>query len=142
MITKAFTTTMIGWYTNDGEGLVTSLICPNCAITWGRTDINEDDYATYDGYPDGYTCAECGFVVPCHPVDCTCKTETNYYTVTATGTYFVSAKDRSEAETLVYEAMLGNDPKNLLDIGEVHLGTMVVQEGTHYTISHTEYEPF
>jgi len=138
------TNTMIGWYTNDGEGFVTSLICTNCASKWGRTDINEDDYATYDAYPDGYTCAECGFVLACHPDICTCetKTETSFYTVTATGTYFVSAKDAFEAKTLVYEAMLGNDPKHLLDIGEVHLGTMVVKEGTHYTISHTEYEPF
>ena len=56
----------------------------------------------------------------------------NYYTVTATGTYFVKAKNEMQAQDLVYEAMLGNDPTDILGWGEVHYGITVV-EGTHST---------
>ena len=44
----------------------------------------------------------------------------NYYTVTATGTYFVKAKNEMQAQDLVYEAMLGNDPTDILGWGEVN----------------------
>ena len=59
------------------------------------------------------------------------------YTVTATGTYFVQAKDQFEAECIVHEAMLGNDKENVLGCGEVHY-EMKTQEGFHTTIERND----
>lgn len=58
------------------------------------------------------------------------------YTVTAMATYFVDAKDATEALGIVYESMLGNDNQNILGCGEVHHTSMVVREGFHSTINH------
>ena len=69
-------------------------------------------------------------------------TNENYYTVTVLATYFVSAINPTDARDIVYEAMLGTDPKNILSGGEINFGGMVIQEGTHYTISHGDKEPF
>jgi hypothetical protein len=65
------------------------------------------------------------------------------YTVTATGTYFVTASNAEEALVVVYEAMLGNDRygHRCLDIlgnGEVH-DDMRVQRGFHSTIPDSMY---
>jgi hypothetical protein len=60
----------------------------------------------------------------------------NEYTVTLTGTYFVTASNYDDALDKVYEAMLGNDKQSLLGWGEVHLDDAKVQEGTHRTISY------
>lgn len=57
------------------------------------------------------------------------------FTVTATGTYFVQALSRDHALDIVYEAMLGNDPDNILGAGEVHY-KMRIQQGYHPTIQH------
>lgn len=55
------------------------------------------------------------------------------FTVTATGTYFVEALSEFDAQNIVYEALLGNDPDFVLGGGEVHHGIEVV-EGYHSTI--------
>lgn len=129
--------TIIGHYTNAHDTL-----CVGCGDAFGRQDI--EGYIIREGYPDGFTCVECGNKVPCDPKRCTCITETgeSFFTITATGTYFVTAKNADEAQNIVYEAMLGNDKKDVLGWGEVHLGGMVVQRGTHYTIPISTEEPF
>jgi len=135
MDTPDFYDIPIGRYTTETGDCAEDTICLACANIYGRNDIYPDDVITYIGYPDGFTCVECGYVVPCDPDRCTCEPEEEqFYTVTGTGTYFVKAKSADEAETIVYEAMLGNDKNNVLGCGEVHLGGMIVQRGTHYTI--------
>lgn len=62
------------------------------------------------------------------------------YTVTTLTTHFVNANDENEALDLVYEALLGNDKKDILPFGEVHMSTMVVKEGYHSTIQDKEYK--
>lgn len=59
------------------------------------------------------------------------------YTVTATGTYFVQAANEREAEDITYEALLGNDHKNILGWGEVHYA-MKTEEGFHTTIERVD----
>ena len=56
-----------------------------------------------------------------------------FYTVTATVTTFIKADNSNQAEDLLYEALLGNDPKNVLDIAEVHY-PVTSQRGVHSTI--------
>jgi hypothetical protein len=43
---------VFGWYIEDG------LICPKC----GETELDKEE-ADVDGYPDGYTCLDCGDTV-------------------------------------------------------------------------------
>lgn len=61
--------------------------------------------------------------------------EQQTFTVTATATYFVEAGDKDEASSIVHEAMLGNDPQNILGNGEVHY-KMLIQKGFHSLIDH------
>jgi hypothetical protein len=56
-----------------------------------------------------------------------------FYTVTATVTTFVRADYSSQAEDILYEALLGNDPKNVLALAEVHM-PVTSQRGVHSTI--------
>ena len=119
---------VVGYYTDD------SLICIGCAHKVSRNELATFDYATVGSCPDGFTCAECGFVQ---------EPTTQTFTVTATGTYFVEATNATEALHIVYEAMLGNDMggHRCLDIlgnGEVHY-EMTVQKGYHSTIPDEMY---
>ena len=43
---------VFGWYIEDG------LICPKC----GESETDKEE-ADVDGYPDGYTCLDCGDTV-------------------------------------------------------------------------------
>lgn len=66
------------------------------------------------------------------------------YTVTATGTYFVTASNAQEALDTVHEVMLGNDKGShrcleILGNGEVHYD-MMVQKGFHSTIPDSMYD--
>lgn len=63
----------IGRYTSETGDDAEDTICLACASIHGRYDIFPDYAITYGGYPDGFTCAECGHVVPCHPDLCTCE---------------------------------------------------------------------
>ena len=56
-----------------------------------------------------------------------------FYTVTATVTTFIRADYASQAEDMLYEALLGNDPKNVLGLAEVHM-PVTSQRGVHSTI--------
>lgn len=56
-----------------------------------------------------------------------------FYTVTATVTTFVRADYSNQAEDILYEALLGNDPKNVLALAEVHM-PVTSQRGVHSTI--------
>ena len=56
-----------------------------------------------------------------------------YFTVTATVTTFVKADHGAQAEDIVYEALLGNDPKHVLSVAEVHM-PVTSQRGVHSTI--------
>ena len=56
-----------------------------------------------------------------------------FYTVTATVTTFIKADYSNQAEDLLYEALLGNDPKNVLALAEVHM-PVTSQRGVHSTI--------
>lgn len=56
-----------------------------------------------------------------------------FYTVTATVTTFVRADYSNKAEDILYEALLGNDPNNVLSIAEVHM-PVTSQRGVHSTI--------
>jgi hypothetical protein len=55
------------------------------------------------------------------------------YTVTATVTTFIKADYAAQAEDILYEALLGNDHKNVLGIAEVHMPVTSVK-GVHSTI--------
>lgn len=60
-----------------------------------------------------------------------------YYTITMTGTYFVTANGANEAVTKVYEALLGNPIyAGILGSGEVNPDNAIIQSGTHFTIQH------
>jgi hypothetical protein len=56
-----------------------------------------------------------------------------FYTVTATVTTFIKAQYASQAEDILYEALLGNDDKNVLSLAEVHM-PVTSQRGVHSTI--------
>ena len=56
-----------------------------------------------------------------------------FYTVTATVTTFIKADYAAQAEDMLYEALLGNDPKHVLAIAEVHM-PVTSQRGIHSTI--------
>lgn len=56
-----------------------------------------------------------------------------FYTVTATVTTFIKADYASQAEDMLYEALLGNDPKHVLAIAEVHM-PVTSKRGVHSTI--------
>jgi hypothetical protein len=56
-----------------------------------------------------------------------------FYTVTATVTTFVRADYSNQAEDILYEALLGNDPNHVLNIAEVHM-PVTSQRGVHSTI--------
>ena len=56
-----------------------------------------------------------------------------FYTVTATVTTFIKADYGAQAEDILYEALLGNDPKHVLAIAEVHMPVTSVK-GVHSTI--------
>ena len=56
-----------------------------------------------------------------------------FYTVTATVTTFIKADYASQAEDMLYEALLGNDPKHVLAIAEVHM-PVTSKKGVHSTI--------
>ena len=56
-----------------------------------------------------------------------------FYTVTATVTTFIRADYSNQAEDLLYEALLGNDPNNVLALAEVHM-PVTSQRGVHSTI--------
>ena len=56
-----------------------------------------------------------------------------FYTVTATVTTFIRADYSAQAEDILYEALLGNDPKNVLSLAEVHM-PVTSQRGVHSTI--------
>lgn len=65
--------TIIGVYTADDEdGNTGDTICLECGQEEGRTDIG--GYIIREGNPDGFTCIECGYVIPCDPDRCTCET--------------------------------------------------------------------
>lgn len=65
----------IGCYAEDEKGFAEGTLCLECSNQEGRTDILSDIFITYAGYPDGFTCVECGHVVPCDPDTCTCEKE-------------------------------------------------------------------
>jgi len=56
-----------------------------------------------------------------------------FYTVTATVTTFIKADYGAQAQDILYEALLGNDPKNVLALAEVHM-PVTSQKGVHSTI--------
>ena len=56
-----------------------------------------------------------------------------FYTVTATVTTFIKADYGNQAEDILYEALLGNDPRSVLGIAEVHYPVTSVR-GVHSTI--------
>jgi len=56
-----------------------------------------------------------------------------FYTVTATVTTFIKAEYGNQAEDILYEALLGNDPKHVLYVAEVHM-PITSQRGVHSTI--------
>ena len=56
-----------------------------------------------------------------------------FYTVTATVTTFVRADYSNQAEDILYEALLGNDPNHVLNIAEVHM-PVTSKRGVHSTI--------
>ena len=56
-----------------------------------------------------------------------------FYTVTATVTTFVRADYSNQAEDILYEALLGNDPNHVLNIAEVHR-PVTSKRGVHSTI--------
>lgn len=56
-----------------------------------------------------------------------------FFTVTATVTTFVKADYGAQAEDILYEALLGNDPNHVLNISEVHM-PVTSQRGVHSTI--------
>jgi len=56
-----------------------------------------------------------------------------FYTVTATVTTFIRADYSNQAEDILYEALLGNDPNHVLNIAEVHM-PVTSQRGVHSTI--------
>ena len=57
------------------------------------------------------------------------------FTVTMTGTYFVTADNATQANDLVSEALIGNDPQDILGGGECHWSSADVKEGHHPTIT-------
>lgn len=56
-----------------------------------------------------------------------------FYTVTATVTTFIRADYSNQAEDILYEALLGNDPNHVLNIAEVHM-PVTSKRGVHSTI--------
>lgn len=57
-----------------------------------------------------------------------------FYTVTGTVTAFIKAEYSAQAEDILHEALLGNDPHKVLEWSEVD-GNITSRKGIHYTTS-------
>ena len=55
-----------------------------------------------------------------------------FYTVTGTVTAFIKAEYSAQAEDILHEALLGNDPHKVLEWSEVD-GNITSRRGVHYT---------
>lgn len=55
-----------------------------------------------------------------------------FYTVTGTVTAFIKAEYGAQAEDILHEALLGNDPQKVLEWSEVD-GNITSRKGIHYT---------
>lgn len=60
------------------------------------------------------------------------RTGDKFYTVVASGRWFVKASHLIEAQNIVYEALLGNDPENVLSWGEIDEQNIQIFSGTHH----------
>ena len=61
------------------------------------------------------------------------RTDDKFYTVVVSGRGFVKASHLMEAQNIVYEALLGNDPENVLSWGEIDEQGIQIFPGTHYS---------
>ena len=62
------------------------------------------------------------------------RTDDKFYTVVVSGRWFVKASHLIEAQNIVYEALLGNDPENVLSWGEIDEQNIQILPGTHHSI--------
>ena len=61
------------------------------------------------------------------------RTDDKFYTVVVSGRWFVKASHLMEAQNIVYEALLGNDPENVLSWGEIDEQGIQIFPGTRYS---------
>lgn len=61
------------------------------------------------------------------------RTDDKFYTVIVSGRWFVKASHLMEAQNIVYEALLGNDPENVLSWGEIDEQGIQIFPGTRYS---------